>query len=286
MALSHDDLMNSLADHLGGEARMVWRDMQLGPSGSPRPDVYTICRSFANPTPMAYECKVSRSDFLSDVTAGKWQSYLAYACGVVFACEQGLLKNSDVPQHCGLIVYKHSLLDEPGRWRMPKRAVLNPVIIPQDAFLKLLIDGVKREGPRYRAKYWTDNSDTGVIRKKFGEIVARTVRDRMAVEFEISEAKRHAEYIESDAKQRAEHIVLDGSMKAVEPKRAELCEALGLKADASHWDIQREVTRIRKAAEENPSVAKFRELTQRMGTVLHHYGWREEKPDEEEVDAG
>lgn len=40
--LGHDELAQSLAAHLRGDARMIWCDLQLGPSGSPRPDVYTI----------------------------------------------------------------------------------------------------------------------------------------------------------------------------------------------------------------------------------------------------
>lgn len=53
---AHDDLAHDLASYLRGMTdRRVWVDMQLGPSGSPRPDVYTIPCSFTRFTPLAYE---------------------------------------------------------------------------------------------------------------------------------------------------------------------------------------------------------------------------------------
>lgn len=178
--LSHDELARSLADHLRGEHRMTWCDVQLGPSGSPRPDVYTINKSFVRPSPLAYECKVSTSDFRGDVTSGKWQSYLRYACGVYFASVVGLLSKELVPEHCGLMLRNAS-----GVWRAAKRATLRPVTIPQDALLKLLIDGVQREGPRYRARAWSDSLALEKFSRRFGEIAARTVCDRVAVEHEV-----------------------------------------------------------------------------------------------------
>lgn len=108
----HDELARDLAASLSCEGRMVWTDIQLGPQGSPRPDVFRIDKSFAHPMAMAYECKISRSDFLADVTVGKWRSYLAYAYAVVFAVPDGLVSKSEVPDMCGLIVRKESA------WRM------------------------------------------------------------------------------------------------------------------------------------------------------------------------
>lgn len=76
---AHDALASDLASHLaftGG--RVIFENMQLGPAGSPRPDVYTIPKVYSRFTPLAYEVKISVADFRSDVTSGKWQSYRAY----------------------------------------------------------------------------------------------------------------------------------------------------------------------------------------------------------------
>src|SRR6266571_2431143 len=94
---THDELAADLAGHLKTPERMCWTDMQLGPAGSPRPDVYCIDKSFVSPFPTAYECKVSVPDFRSDVTSGKWSSYLKFAYRVFFAVPAGLVSKADVP---------------------------------------------------------------------------------------------------------------------------------------------------------------------------------------------
>jgi len=47
----HDDLQADLAAWLKDKSRMVWQDVQLGPAGSMRPDVYTLRKSFVRPWP-------------------------------------------------------------------------------------------------------------------------------------------------------------------------------------------------------------------------------------------
>lgn len=273
MSLTHDALAADLAGHLRTDRRMTWCDVQLGPSGSVRPDVYAIYKSYSNPCPTAYECKVSLPDFRSDVTSGKWQSYLRYASAVYFACEAGLISKADVPTHCGLMLLKD------GRWRAAKRAVYNPVTIPEEALLKLLIDGIEREGPHYRVRRWAgDSAYFDKIRSKFGEIVARTVRDRLAMEHEIESARRTAELIEEDARVRAEKIRSQATMD-IAPARAELCEVLGLPEDANQWRMVAEVKRIRQEIAEHPAHASLRTLTNVLRRALDQHGYRESEVD-------
>ncbi len=274
--LSHDDLAQDLADSLRGDRRMTWCDVQLGPSGSVRPDVYAIYKSFSNPCPMAYECKVSVSDFRADVTSGKWQSYLKYACGVYFACEGDLIKRADIPVHCGLTVLRD------GRWRAAKKAVLSPVIIPGEAMLKLLIDGVEREGPACRARrYAGDSVLLDRMRKKFGEVTAKTVHDRLAVEYEIEQARHTAKRIEEDARFRAEQIRTE-AMDLIAPLRLELCEVLGLPADTDRYHLAAEVKRFRREAAEHPAHAKLKTLTTILKRSLDQHGFKETEPVEVE----
>jgi len=254
---------------------MTWCDVQLGPSGSVRPDVYTIRKSYMNPCPTAYECKVSISDFRSDVTSGKWQSYLKYASGVYFACEGDLLKKSDIPAHCGLTVLRND------RWRAAKKATLSPVIIPEEALLKMLIDGVEREGPRLRAKGWSDSLQINNTRVKFGELVARTVRDRLAVEQEIVSARYMAKRIEEDARFRAEQIGTE-ARDLVAPLRAELCEILGLPQTTDRWKLASEVKRIRKDIAEHPAHAALKTLTSVLKRSLEQFGYKEPQEEPEE----
>jgi 3-methyladenine DNA glycosylase AlkC len=258
--IGHDDLALSLAAHLRGPDRMVWTDMQLGPVGSPRPDVYTIDKSYAHPHPVAYEIKVSLSDYAGDVTAGKWQAYLRYACGVYFACEAGLLTKDVIPTHCGLYTYKD------GRWRAAKRAVLNPVVIPQDALLKLLIDGVNREGPTgIRHRVWTDYAHMKQISEVHGELVAKAINNYKAVEHEAAYAKHSADRIIKDAQDRAERITEDAT-SMIEPARRELCTALGLPQDANLYQVQAAVRALRESLKQHPAVAQY----QNAKRILQH----------------
>lgn len=273
MSLSHDGLATSLAAHLRTDRRMTWCNIQLGPSGSIRPDVYAIYKSYTNPCPTAYECKVSAQDFRADVTAGKWQAYLKYACGVYFACEGDLIKKSDVPAHCGLIVLRGD------KWRAVRKAVLSPVIIPEDALLKLIIDGVEREGSRYRARDYNESMYLARLNKKFGEVVGHTVRDRLAVEHEIRSAQHSAAEIIKHAEYKAEQIRVEAHDLAA-PMRAELCDILGLPPDKEHWHIKKEIARIREERKEHPAHAALKMLTNSLRNTLERYGYNEPEIEE------
>lgn len=267
--MNHAALARSLADHLRGPDRMVWCDMQLGPHGSPRPDVYTLYKSYTRPTPISYECKVSLSDFRADVTTGKWQSYLSFSSGVYFACEVGLVTKNDVPEHCGLIV-----LQPNGSWRAAKRATLRPVTIGQDAFLKLVIDGVEREGPRYRVKPYVEDLYLLRLSLKFGDVAAKTIRDRMRVEDEIRSNKLLAQRIIDNAKREAERIIAEAS-DHVAPLRRELCEVLDLAIEADRWQIKNAVGDLRRALAEHPAHEHQRRLTEVIRRALESHGYKE-----------
>ena len=112
---THDGLMADLAGHLraGSNGR---QDLQLGPAGSPRPDGFTINKSFMHPCQTAYECKISVADFRSDVTSGKWMKYL------------DMLARSSLRFHPGSLVKMMSqtlwlILRHENAWRLAKKPV-------------------------------------------------------------------------------------------------------------------------------------------------------------------
>jgi DNA repair protein MmcB-like len=270
--VNHDELAADLAAHLRADRRMVWTSIQLGPSGSPRPDVYALFKSYAAPAPMAYEVKVSVADFRADVTAGKWHSYLSYASGVVFAVEANLgLGRKDVPEAAGLIVRGES------GWRAAKRPTLNPISIPQEALLKLLSDGVEREGPRHRARAFINAYGLPrfeAIGLKLGMQVAACVRDQQAGAYELESAQRTAENIVSQARKEAEQIRKEA--EALSPLHAELCDLLGLAPGAGRWQIQSAVQRLREEAREYPAARRHRTLTEVVQRALENYGFQPE----------
>ncbi len=247
MAWKHDDLAADLAAYLSGPDLMVWTDMQLGPSGSPRPDVYTIRKSYSKPNPLAFEVKISRSDLRSDTTSGKWQRYLKYAQGVVFAVPDGLCTVADIPETCGLIVRKAEV------WRFARRPTLQSVTLPMDACMKLLIDGVsrtykQREPQPRRAELWTENA---AVRKKFGAAVAKAARDLVYVEQRAETLKadiqEHRVVMEAETESARKAAIEQAKeeIAALSPIRDELTSLLGVEKGASLWNIQRALVRLR-----------------------------------------
>jgi hypothetical protein len=243
----HDDLAADLAQHLRSDARMVWTDMQLGPAGSPRPDVYTLERSYSKPLPTAYECKISRSDLRSDTTSGKWQKYLAYAGAVIFAVPDGLCTVNDIPTGCGLIVRKDQT------WRHVRKATRQAASLPMDACMKLLIDGVNRSVERHMAKprevtLWREHE---AVRQKFGSAVARAAADLTRAQTEIRDldAIRREGWIRVD-KEVAAHreykmTEVKREMAVFEEARRDLIAWLELPESSGALSIRRAIDRLK-----------------------------------------
>lgn len=204
----HNELQHDLANHLAvSRDRFIWEDMQIGPAGSPRPDVYTLNKSYSKPKPLSYEIKVSNADLRRDLTKGKWQSYLKFSSGVIFAVPAGLMNKKDLPAGCGLIV-RHD-----NKWRTAKAPTLHPVKLPEHAMLKLLIDGVQRErsvqAARYRELFWP----TKKARGQLSEDVVSAVRDlhgfKSTHKYLVEKAEEDAKRIVTKAKESAERAHRD-----------------------------------------------------------------------------
>lgn len=174
--MTHDELQEDLARHLRGNTdRMVWTNTQLGPAGSPRPDVYTIDKSYANFKADAYEIKVTVSDLRHDITAGKWQKYMQFAHRVWFAFPRGLVPIAEIPRECGII-----LLGD-GGWRAARKPVAQVLpTLPRDAWLKLLIESFPNSAVGHRTEPRTASewSLASVVRKKLGDEAAELFDSR------------------------------------------------------------------------------------------------------------
>lgn len=261
-AWTHDSLADDLAAHLKSVPnRMVWRDIQLGPSGSPRPDVYSIAKSYVRPCPTTYEVKISRPDFRADVTVSKWSAYLEYSHGVIFAVPSGMIDKREVPEICGLIVRHESV------WRLAKRPTLNVRQIAQEALLKLLIDGIAREGPHYRATYWNEHDYTRKFAQKFGSEAARYVSDAACIERDLEAAQLQRQRIIEDAKKEAGRIRAS-AMDEAPGQWASLLDVLGLPADASTWDVKDAIGDLQSAKEGGTYARSLKRLIEQIKRVV------------------
>lgn len=274
----HDELATDLADHLRtNTAIMAWENMQLGPAGSPRPDVYAVSKSFSRFAPIAYEAKISIADFRRDVTAGKWQSYLQFASAVVFAAPAGLITKADIPAGCGLI-----LRHENG-WRVAKGPTLgNLGNLPRDAWLKLLMDGIERETKRHHIQsrgegsYWLAADK---LRAKLGGeiagLVGTALRNKLALK-QANEADEQAraeiqantnEYINRQLQWRKD--ALDREAARITDAQQELAMALGLESDASASDLADAMRKAARRIEGDREVQRLRDFFKRVQDMSH-----------------
>lgn len=269
-AWKHDDLALDLAQHLQEKTqRMVWTDMQLGPAGSPRPDAYSLAFSFSQFTPLAYEVKISTSDFRRDVSAGKWQSYLRFASAVTFAVPAGLIGKDDIPAGCGLMVR-----NETG-WRTVKAPTLRAVEnLPRDAWLKLMMDGLARlvdaTQPRRREEFRM----IAQLEKRFGREVAELLRDRQMATYsyerateELRKATKQADEEYASLMEKArERAARDAGI--VDTARRELARALGLAPDASTMAISSAARQAASRLEQDAEVQRLQTLLDRVRGAL------------------
>ncbi|WP_321789307.1 hypothetical protein [Burkholderia pyrrocinia] len=274
MTWAHDDLAKDLAAHLRGASdRLVWTDMQLGPAGSPRPDVYTVPCSFARFQPVAYECKISVADFRRDVTAGKWTSYLRFAAGVIFAAPAGLLKKEDIPAGCGLIVRG------PDGWRSLKGPTLKNVDnLPRDAWIKLIIDGMARLAntnlEQVRVGLHSEWSIEKTLRNRLGNIVADAMRDRLHAERRLKLATERLQGLAEEAESER-RLILDRAKEdahrdaaQVDGARIELARALGLAESASAAHIARACREAARRLSVEPEVKRLRQQLERIQIAI------------------
>jgi hypothetical protein len=216
------------------------------------------------PNPTVYECKISVSDFRSDVTSGKWRNYLNFAWSVVFACPAGLIAKEQVPEMCGLIV-RHE-----NAWRLAKKATVTPKPIDQDALLKLLIDGVEREGPRIRAKAWNEGERIRLFNKRFGEAGARYIGDAASIHERLKQAEYQAQIIIDLANESAEHIRKRATEESPDLWK-DILEALDLKVDANKYTVRAKIRELAQAQSGTAEVQALRQVMRFMENFISQH---------------
>jgi hypothetical protein len=252
MNWEHDALAADLRAYLQGNTRerMIWCDMQLGPSGSPRPDVYALPKSYSKFTPFAYEVKISRADFQADVNAGKWQKYYAFASAVVFAVPDGLIKTTELPGGAGLIVRKAAV------WRLAKAPKVNALDnLPRDAWMKLLMDGVRRveEGrPSLNTYVIRERAYKKALGEEIAKLAANLETAKWRIENEIEEQGKRLEVIRS-ANERARERANERDRVAAEQFNR-LCDLFGLPHGTGTWQIAGAIDKAVKALDADQRV--------------------------------
>lgn len=274
MKWGHNELARDLASYLRGNSdRLVWTDMQMGPAGSPRPDVFTLQKSYSKFRPLSYECKVSIADFRRDITAGKWQSYLQYSAGVIFAVPAGLVKKEDIPAGCGLLVRHEE------SWRTVKGPTMQVIkSLPHDAWMKLMIDGLSRLHPNISPRCHNEWLAIEKIKKKYGANIGNLLSNLDQAEDRITRmtmlANTTAEELRLQEQERVARIrkSIEDDMAEARKEKLELCKAIGLPENASNWAVTCAVRDIKNRINETGEVKHLRDnLEMAMASLKRGY---------------
>lgn len=268
----HDELAHDLAEHLRrNTARVCWEDMQLGPAGTCRPDVYAMAHSYSKFCPVVYEVKVSVSDFRADVTAGKYTKYFKYAGGVVFAVPEGLLKKSDIPDGCGLMIRKES------GWHTLKGPTIRQLDnLPRDAWMKLLMDGMTRQVERTQVKSRVVNTyfvDQRLMKKHGGEIaelVCRAYRSRETLEREIEAQEQRRKEVRQEGEEelaRRRKRREDAEERLTDAQR-DLAKGLGLDPDVPMHVLTRTLWDATRRLAGDAEVKRLRMVLSRLESTI------------------
>ncbi len=280
--MKHDELATDLADHLRGSGDvMTFENVQMGPSGSPRPDVLAIAKTFSKLDVRAYEVKVSKSDFRADVTKGKWRSYLEFSSSVTFAVEAGLVDKSEIPPQCGLIIRHPS-----GTWRHVKKPMPSQLDgFPWKVTVKLLMDGIDRANDLNRDHRWSEWKAEQKLSKKFGNEAARLIcniqqlpqfhADRMSwIEEDLNKARARVKEAQDEARREAARVRAE-----VDPDLQELALLLGRDGPTNMRIDVRELVRllrgsslVKRAVEEIDHYLKTLERTRARLTRFDFVG--------------
>ena len=266
----HDDLARDLALHLiHRTGRRAFLDMQLGPAGSPRPDVFTICHSYQSPEPISYECKVTRSDLMRDTASGKWAKYLKFSTGVVFAIPKGLATKDEIPRAAGLIVRSENV------WRMARRPIFSPVQIPQFALFKIAFDSRRAEvgrepSPRSATAWLVAEKLRAELGSEIAEILKDTVAARDRIEDLKTYAKKLSEKAESDrvAHQKFLWRQQEAEKVNISADREALARLRGLDPGARIHELSAALAALRDRIDGTAEVRHLRAVLEDIGRAL------------------
>lgn len=111
----HHELGQRLAQHLQAKGLHTWENVEFSNPDSShdrcwgvvRPDVFACMPALKaeNAAPAIYEVKVSRADFLGDISRPeKRKAYSQLAEAVYYCCPSGLIDKAEVPDGYGLLV--------------------------------------------------------------------------------------------------------------------------------------------------------------------------------------
>lgn len=180
--MTADDILNLLEKRHADD--VFYTEVSID-SGFRRMDAWSMRKSWAKPLVVAYEVKVSRSDFLRD---HKMQEYMAFCNELYVVAPKGVLSIDELPEGCGYL----EVTSTGNRLLTRKKAQYRECVLPEEFYRGLLFS----KADSYFAM--ADNASRALARRvgayrefeRFAEDEAELSRVGAVVSYKFSRIQR------------------------------------------------------------------------------------------------
>ncbi len=164
--------------------------------------------------------------------------------------------------------------DENG-WHTLKAPKLELVKIPENAYMKLLIDGAERAQISGIKKLKDEYKINMEAQKRFGGLVAEILADHQKVVERIAKENQRLDYLKMQAETQAKNITdkAEGQAREILQLKMELADCLSIPPDSSMYLIRRAVADFRKSLGESESLqSAIRSLEHSKSNIEYSLG--------------
>ena len=200
-------------------------ECKTGPSGNgvQSMDLWTMKKSWSQPNTIAFEIKVSRSDFLKD---SKWPGYLPFCNEFYFVCPYGLIGNAEVPADAGLVMTSKNGTNLYTKKKAPWRTVQ----VPEELYRYLLMWRVKIQRDRSweidNLEQWKRWLEKKAESRSLGNVVSKKVQETLRQKVELVQDRQRQLEREMEEFQEFKKMLTEAGFDMTTLKR-------------SRWDAQR-----------------------------------------------
>lgn len=188
-------------------------------------DLWVMRRGWSPTIVIAYEVKISRSDWLQD---DKWRSYLQFCNEFYFVCPSGLIKKEEIPSPAGL-----KWITDKGRITTRKKADFREEPVNPDVFRYIIMSRCDVRAPRPYDEYIYDQPTMRALENKEAYFRDWMANEKVDKTFGLMVSSKIRKIVEKNViEARDENEALRRRIKDLEDVKRML-ESLGMKPGES-----------------------------------------------------
>lgn len=237
--LNSDDIIKLIKEkHIDDVVITECKDGPTWAGSHFRMDAWVMRKSWVHMSCMAYEVKVSRSDFLQD---SKWHNYMDYCNEFSFVCPFQMIDPRELPDNVGLFWASKN----GSRLFCKRKPAYRELVIPQTVFMYILMSRVTVNKttyvPKSKKEFWEKWLEEKKIDSGFGYNVSRTLA--ATIKKEIEDVRNENERLKK---------LTDSCSQAIQ-----MLKDAGIKLDHYWWenDLKRKITELKKAVPDDLEIS-------------------------------